>query len=89
MAQTVRFPLEPLAQPRHRHLRALVQTNRTGSLRMGLKPFLEVVREGHKPPLPGLGLVCGHRDKAPFQVDFAPVEALQFRHPQTGKGSQG
>jgi hypothetical protein len=58
-------PLEPLAQPRHGHLRALMPANRAGCLRMGLEPFLEVVRDGYKTPLPGLGLVRGHRDKAP------------------------
>jgi len=55
----------------------------------GLSHSLSVICDGYKTPLPGLGFVRGHRDKAPAQVDLAPVQPLQFGHPQTGKGSKG
>jgi siderophore synthetase component len=33
--------------------------------------------------------VCGHRDKAPVQVDLTPLHPLQFDHPQPRTGFKG
>ena len=89
MAQSVFLPHETLAEPRRRDLRTLMQANRPRSLFARRKPELEVIRDRNQSALPSLGLVGVNGDEAAIQIDFLPIEPLQFGGPMAGEGSQG
>src|ERR1700684_1315803 len=76
VAQSVRFPLESVAESRNSHLRTLMQTNGTARFGVRLEPELKISRDRHEPPLTSLGFVRRDGDESVIKVNFAPVEAL-------------
>jgi len=88
MTQTVLGPGEPFAQGSCRMLRAGMEANRPRALPKGSEPQFEVVRDRHQTPLPGFGFARRHGDVTPIQVNFAPVEPMQFRRPQARKRAE-